>query len=151
MLQSVIDRGTGKRAKALDRPAAGKTGTTNDLDDAWFIGYTPQLLAGVWVGFDEKRTLGQAGDRRPGRRADLAALHGARPRRTSRSSTSRCPTGCSFVLINPHTGQRALPGGGGVPRMLPARHRAAPCVVAQPVQQPSTQPPRSTNAVGDID
>lgn len=58
MLESVIQRGTGRRAAALGRPAAGKTGTTNDVNDAWFIGYTPQLLAGVWVGFDEKRSLG---------------------------------------------------------------------------------------------
>src|SRR5439155_12611702 len=59
LLQSVIDHGTGKRAKELARPAAGKTGTTNDMNDAWFIGYTPQLLAGLWVGFDEKRSLGK--------------------------------------------------------------------------------------------
>jgi len=58
MLEGVIQRGTGRRAAALGRPAAGKTGTTNDVNDAWFIGYTPQLLAGVWVGFDEKRSLG---------------------------------------------------------------------------------------------
>lgn len=58
MLESVIQRGTGRRAAALGRPAAGKTGTTNDVNDVWFIGYTPQLLAGVWVGFDEKRSLG---------------------------------------------------------------------------------------------
>ena len=59
MLESVVQRGTGRRAADLGRPAAGKTGTTNDVNDAWFIGYTPQLLAGVWVGFDEKRSLGR--------------------------------------------------------------------------------------------
>ncbi len=58
MLEDVVKYGTGKRAKALNRPAAGKTGTTNDYKDAWFIGYTPELIAGVWVGFDDVRTLG---------------------------------------------------------------------------------------------
>ncbi|MBI5665716.1 MAG: PBP1A family penicillin-binding protein [Nitrospirae bacterium] len=58
MLEDVVKYGTGKRAKALNRPAAGKTGTTNDYKDAWFIGYTPELVAGVWVGFDDMRTLG---------------------------------------------------------------------------------------------
>jgi penicillin-binding protein 1A len=52
LLQDVIQQGTGQRAKSLGRPAAGKTGTSNDLKDAWFIGYTPSILAGVWVGHD---------------------------------------------------------------------------------------------------
>jgi hypothetical protein len=52
ILQGVIERGTGKRAK-LDRPAAGKTGTTDDYRNAWFVGYTPELSTAVWVGFSE--------------------------------------------------------------------------------------------------
>jgi penicillin-binding protein 1A len=59
MLEEVIHNGTGWRAKALKRPVAGKTGTTNEYKDAWFIGYTPELAAGVWVGFDDMRTLGE--------------------------------------------------------------------------------------------
>jgi len=58
LMRSVVENGTGKRAK-LDRPVAGKTGTTNDMRDAWFVGYTPELLAGVWVGYDQDRTLGK--------------------------------------------------------------------------------------------
>ena len=54
MLQDVIERGTGTPARALGRPAGGKTGTTNDFTDAWFIGFTPELTAGVWVGYDDK-------------------------------------------------------------------------------------------------
>ena len=54
MLEDVINIGTGQGAKALMRPAGGKTGTTNDFTDAWFMGFTPQLTAGVWVGFDDK-------------------------------------------------------------------------------------------------
>jgi penicillin-binding protein 1A len=56
MLEDVVNFGTGVGAKALGRPAGGKTGTTNDFTDAWFMGFTPQLTAGVWVGFDDKQT-----------------------------------------------------------------------------------------------
>jgi penicillin-binding protein 1A len=55
MLQGVVDEGTGTRVRSyFHLPAAGKTGTTNDFADAWFVGYTPKLSAGVWVGFDNK-------------------------------------------------------------------------------------------------
>jgi len=59
LLKAVIKEGTGWRARALKRPAAGKTGTTNDLRDAWFIGYTPGFVAGVWVGYDDQKTMGK--------------------------------------------------------------------------------------------
>jgi penicillin-binding protein 1A len=54
-LSDVINFGTGVRAKSLGRPVAGKTGTTNEWSDAWFIGFSPSLTCGVWVGFDDKR------------------------------------------------------------------------------------------------
>ena len=59
LLESVVKNGTGRKARELNRPAAGKTGTTNNLIDAWFIGFTPQYIAGVWVGFDDEGTLGR--------------------------------------------------------------------------------------------
>jgi len=58
MLQVVVARGTAAGHANIGRPAAGKTGTTNDTRDAWFIGFTPDLLAGVWVGYDSERSLG---------------------------------------------------------------------------------------------
>jgi 1A family penicillin-binding protein len=59
MLADVVNAGTGSRARRLGftLPAAGKTGTTNDFNDAWFVGYTPKLVTGVWVGFDQPRTI----------------------------------------------------------------------------------------------
>ena len=60
LLEGVVQNGTGRRVKALKRPVAGKTGTSNDLYDAWFIGYTPRFITGVWVGFDEEASLGKA-------------------------------------------------------------------------------------------
>ena len=59
LLEGVIKEGTGWRIKALNRPAAGKTGTTNKLVDAWFLGYTPGYISGAWVGFDQGATLGK--------------------------------------------------------------------------------------------
>jgi penicillin-binding protein 1A len=58
MLREVVLRGTGIAAAKLPFPVAGKTGTTNDFTDAWFVGFSPTMTCGVWIGFDEKRTLG---------------------------------------------------------------------------------------------
>src|SRR5205809_1367701 len=69
MLEEVIQFGTGVQAKALGRPAAGKTGTTQDYTDAWFEGFTPQITAGVWVGIDDKQI--SLGKKETGARAAL--------------------------------------------------------------------------------
>ena len=59
LLEGVVQDGTGRRVKALKRPVAGKTGTSNNLFDAWFVGYSPRYITGVWVGFDEEKPLGE--------------------------------------------------------------------------------------------
>ena len=59
LLEGVVKHGTGHRVKALKRPVAGKTGTTNNLHDAWFVGYTPRYNTGTWVGYDEENSLGK--------------------------------------------------------------------------------------------
>jgi len=59
MLESVVKSGTAQAAKKLERPVAGKTGTSNQARDAWFVGYTAELVAGVWVGYDDHRPLGK--------------------------------------------------------------------------------------------
>jgi penicillin-binding protein 1A len=68
LMRGVVQRGTGAAASRLGRPLAGKTGTTNDYTDAWFIGFDPTLVAGTWFGFDQKVTLGE---RETGTRAAL--------------------------------------------------------------------------------
>ncbi len=68
MLREVVLHGTGYQASKLNHPLGGKTGTTNDFTDAWFVGFSPSLTCGVWVGFDEKKTLG---DKETGARAAL--------------------------------------------------------------------------------
>ena len=60
LLQGVVQHGTAMSAMQLKTPLAGKTGTTNDFTDAWFIGFSPSITAGVWLGFDEKKTLGKS-------------------------------------------------------------------------------------------
>ena len=71
MMRSVINEGTGAGARraGFTLDAAGKTGTTNDLRDAWFVGFTPELLTVVWVGFDDNQPVGLSG--RAGGAADL--------------------------------------------------------------------------------
>ncbi len=69
MLEDVVQFGTGVRAKEIGRPSGGKTGTTNDFSDAWYIGFTPQITAGVWVGNDDKRV--SLGAKETGARAAL--------------------------------------------------------------------------------
>jgi penicillin-binding protein 1A len=59
LLEGVVKHGTGAAAGKLNHPLAGKTGTTNDYTDAWFIGFSPSITCGVWVGFDEKKQLGE--------------------------------------------------------------------------------------------
>jgi penicillin-binding protein 1A len=59
MLEGVVERGTGRRAKRIGKPLAGKTGTTNDYVDALFFGFSPDLVVGIWTGFDEPRSLGE--------------------------------------------------------------------------------------------
>jgi penicillin-binding protein 1A len=103
LLKGVVEQGTGWKARALGRPIAGKTGTTNDYRDAWFIGYTPELVAGVWVGYDDQRSLGP---RATGSRAALPlwlnfmqeAVRGQEPVDFS------IPAGVVFRNIDPHTG-----------------------------------------------
>jgi len=59
LLEGVVKHGTGRRVLALKRPVAGKTGTTNNLHDAWFAGYSPRYTTGTWVGFDDENSLGK--------------------------------------------------------------------------------------------
>lgn len=103
LLRGVIENGTGGRARALGRPAAGKTGTTNNLNDAWFIGYVPGLTAGAWVGYDDERELGRG---ETGAHAALPIwlkfMQGALEGTAARNFT--VPEGIEFSKIDPDTG-----------------------------------------------
>ena len=109
MLRSVINEGTGAGARAagfaLD--AAGKTGTTNDLRDAWFVGFTPELLTVVWVGFDDNQPVSLTGTQAalPIWTEFMKAALAGRP-----STAFDVPEGITFVEIDRDTGKLALPG-----------------------------------------
>jgi penicillin-binding protein 1A len=112
LMESVVTSGTGQRAKALGRPVAGKTGTTNDMKDAWFIGYVPQLVAGVWVGYDQEKSLGAGGS---GGQA-AAPIWTEFMQRALAGIPARPftpPANITFALINPRTGRLAKEGSEG--------------------------------------
>ena len=81
MMEGVVQGGTATVVKEVGKPIAGKTGTTNDEKDAWFIGFSPDIVVGIYIGYDKPRNLGQRRDRRSSRRADRAGFPEARARR----------------------------------------------------------------------
>jgi penicillin-binding protein 1B len=108
MMRGVLDEGTaaGARAAGFTLDAAGKTGTTNDLRDAWFVGFTPELLTVVWVGFDNNETIGLTGTQAalPIWTSFMNAALAGRP-----NISFAVPDGIAFVDIDAHTGKRARP------------------------------------------
>ncbi|MEN8723554.1 MAG: penicillin-binding transpeptidase domain-containing protein, partial [Alphaproteobacteria bacterium] len=113
MLEGVVQRGTGVRVKTVGKPLAGKTGTTNESRDAWFVGFSPDLAVGVYVGYDNPRSLGR---RETGSSAAApifrdfmkAALKG-KP-----ATPFRIPPDIRLVRVNVKTGKGALPGDRNV-------------------------------------
>ncbi len=103
LLQGVVQHGTGQRAKALGRPIAGKTGTSSDYADAWFVGYTPSFLTTVWVGFDDKASLG---NNETGARAALPIWISFMDHvlRNTPAETFKVPSGITMVKVNIETG-----------------------------------------------
>jgi penicillin-binding protein 1A len=107
LLEGVVQNGTGWRAKTLGRPVAAKTGTTDQFLDAWFIGYTQEFITGIWVGFDEERSLGE---NETGSRAAspiwvtfMSKILKERP-----VKEFPIPEGIEFMKIDPKTGQVGL-------------------------------------------
>lgn len=112
LMQSVVASGTGHRASVIGRPVAGKTGTTNDAKDAWFIGFIPQLVTGVWVGYDQERSLGAGGS---GGQAAAPIWGDFMQKAVVRLPPEdfEAPENVTFVLINPRTGRLAREGTPG--------------------------------------
>jgi penicillin-binding protein 1A len=112
LMESVVSSGTGGRARALGRPVAGKTGTTNDMKDAWFVGFVPQLVAGVWVGYDQERSLGSGGS---GGQAAAPIWTEFMQRALAAVPVKRfnAPGNVTFALIDPRTGHLAREGTPG--------------------------------------
>ena len=103
MMEGVIKRGTAKKLKDLNVPIAGKTGTTNQNKDAWFIGYTPDLVIGVYVGFDQPKSLGY---KQTGSSVAVPIFKNlAKKIKINKNKKPfRIPSGLSFVRIDPNSG-----------------------------------------------
>jgi penicillin-binding protein 1A len=108
LLEGVVQHGTGWRVRELKRPVAGKTGTTNNLFDAWFVGYTPQFITGVWVGLDEEAPLGKG---ETGSRAASPIWLGFMQRvlENEPAKVFQAPEGIVFAKIDADTGLLPVP------------------------------------------
>jgi len=108
-----VQRGTGRSIASLGRPIAGKTGTTNESNDTWFVGFTPDLVCGVYVGFDQPKSLGRretgAAVAAPAFKEFMAAALKDQP-----AIPFRIPPGIELVRVNPATGRLARAGDRNV-------------------------------------
>ena len=109
MLEGVVQRGTGVVINSVKKPLAGKTGTTNDEIDTWWVGFSPDLVVGIWVGFDKPKSLGPqeqgASAAAPIFRDFMAEALKGKP-----GIPFRVPNGVRLVRVNAETGQPAKPG-----------------------------------------
>ncbi len=136
MLEGVVLRGTGTRIREVGKPLAGKTGTTNDYKDAWFVGFSPDLAVGVYLGYDKPRSMGRGATggevAAPIFRDFMKVALADKP-----AVPFRVPPGIKLIRINAKTGLRAGPGeSGGV--ILEAF-------------KPGTAPPDSYSIIGYSD
>jgi penicillin-binding protein 1A len=113
LLEGVVERTLGRVFSGFDRPLAGKTGTTNDAKDLWFVGSTPELAVGVFLGYDRPRSLGKSAygsvHAAPIVRAFLEQALAGTPR-----TAFRVPAGIKLVPVDPYTGRRNVPGAGAI-------------------------------------
>lgn len=109
MMEGVVKRGSAAGKIQLEQPTAGKTGTTNDERDAWFVGYTPDLVAGVYIGYDTPRPMGRGGTG-SGLAAPIFNEFMSEALKDARPVEFRIPQGMKFIPINRKTGMEAFSG-----------------------------------------
>ena len=109
MLEGVVKRGTGRRINALGKPLAGKTGTTNESRDTWFVGFSPDLAVGVYIGFDTPTPLGK-GETGSSVAAPVFKKFMLEALKNQPAIPFRIPPGLQLVRINPATGRPPRPG-----------------------------------------
>ncbi|MCB1419603.1 MAG: penicillin-binding protein, partial [Notoacmeibacter sp.] len=112
MMEGVVTRGTAVTVSELGRPIAGKTGTTNDEKDAWFVGYTPDLVVGVYLGYDTPRPMGK-GSTGGGLAAPIFKAFMAEVLKDKRPVDFRVPEGMKLIAIDRKTGMRSKEGAPG--------------------------------------
>ena len=133
MMEGVVQRGTGKKVLAVGKPVAGKTGTSNEERDAWFIGFTPDMVVGCFVGFDNPKPMGKG---RTGGElvAPIVADFMKLALKDEPATPFRVPRAIELIPIDAKTGKRAIFGQEGV--ILEAF-------------KPGDEPPDSTKIIGD--
>jgi penicillin-binding protein 1A len=109
ILQGVVRSGTGWRARVLPAPVGGKTGTTNDYTDAWFIGFTPSLTVGVWVGLDQKKSLGEEQTGSEAAAPIFVAFMENYLKKYPETGKFRPPSGVYMIDIDKYTGKLLTP------------------------------------------
>ena len=112
MMEGVVQRGTATTLRELERPIAGKTGTTNDEKDAWFIGFTPNLVVGLYIGYDQPKTLGK-GSTGGGLSAPVFKEFMTEALKDTPPVDFQVPEGMQLIAINRKTGMRASEGEAG--------------------------------------
>ncbi|MGA0562450.1 penicillin-binding protein 1A [Ancylobacter sp. VNQ12] len=134
MMEGVVQRGTGTALKALGKPVAGKSGTTNEEKDAWFVGFTPDMVVAVYLGFDTPKPMGKGSTggliAAPVVRDFMQVALADRP-----AVPFRVPPGIKLIRINPKTGLRAGPGENSILEAF----------------KPGTAPPDSYSVIGATD
>jgi penicillin-binding protein 1A len=133
MMEGVVERGTGKKVKIVGKPVAGKTGTSNEERDAWFIGYTPDLVVGTYIGYDNPKPMGRG---RTGGElaAPIVADFMRMALRDKPATPFRVPRAIELMPIDAKSGKRAIFGREGV--ILEAF-------------KPGDEPPDSTKVIGE--
>jgi penicillin-binding protein 1A len=140
MLEGVVQRGTGSAVrKRVTKPIAGKTGTTNDYKDAWFVGFAPDLAAGVFVGFDMPASLGE-GEAGGGVAAPVFGDFMAEALKDQAGIPFRIPSGIRLVRVNAKTGRPASPGD---PNVILEAFKAEDSLTTQPSDDDLTLDPLS--------
>ena len=125
MMEGVVQRGTATVVREVGKPVAGKTGTTNDEKDAWFVGFSPDLAVGVYIGYDKPRQLGRGAT--GGHLAAPIVQDFLKVALADKPAVPfRVPAGIKLIRIDPRSGMRAgRRRRPRHPRSLQARHRAA--------------------------
>src|SRR5436309_2668162 len=134
MMEGVVQAGTATVVKEVGKPIAGKTGTTNDEKDAWFIGFSPDLVVGIYVGFDKPRNLGRG--MTGGHLAAPIAKDFLKLALADKPAIPfKVPAGIKLVRVDPKSGMRAGPGSGGLLEAF----------------KPGTAPPDNYSVIGVAD
>ena len=143
VLRGVVERGTGAKLRALNRPLAGKTGTTSEATDVWFVGFTPSLVAGVWVGYDVKRSLGSH-DTSATLAVPLWLRFGQQAFQEMPVEEFKVPAGVVMVPVDPGSGRPVDPGALAIREYFvqgsePRRGEVLPSSLSSP-GEPSVTP-----------